>query len=197
MLPVVLNRRRKTVDIPAGAPAHTVSDAYTLPTDVDALSVSPRPLPGRSITVEAALPDGRRARCSAFPGGTSTGRRVPVPDAAAFARGHDAPDDDRDDNSAAEPPQPHRPAPRVVWAHLVDEMGRRRSRWCHAIAGGRRWWPRSRRRDRHPERRARGKRSGVWYWYSSCSRSPTGERRGSVRVCPSGSGRLDRDAAGQ
>ena len=59
-LPVVLNLGSKTIDIPAGAPAHTVRDAYVLPTDVDALTIFPHAhYLCREITVEAALPDGQ------------------------------------------------------------------------------------------------------------------------------------------
>jgi tetratricopeptide (TPR) repeat protein/mono/diheme cytochrome c family protein len=59
-LPVVLNLGSKTIDIPAGAPAHTVRDAYVLGTDVDALTIFPHAhYLCREITVEAALPDGQ------------------------------------------------------------------------------------------------------------------------------------------
>ena len=59
VLPVVLNLTSKTIDIPAGAAAHTVSDAYRLDADVHALAVFPHAhYLARSVTLEATLPDG-------------------------------------------------------------------------------------------------------------------------------------------
>ena len=66
--PVVFNLTSKTIDIPAGAPAHTVSDASVLPTDIDALSIFPHAhYLARTITVEATLPGGQTLRLLSIP----------------------------------------------------------------------------------------------------------------------------------
>lgn len=124
-LPVVLNLGSKTIDIPAGAPAHTVRDAYVLPTDVDALGIFPHAhYLGREITVEAALPDGQvrsllHIRRWDFdwhyeyqyeapvrlPAGTTLRMAVTY------------------DNSAENRRNPNRPPRRVVWgSRSADEM---------------------------------------------------------------------------
>ncbi|HMH52137.1 MAG TPA: tetratricopeptide repeat protein [Candidatus Acidoferrum sp.] len=124
-LPVVLNLTAKTIDIPAGAAVHTVSDSVVLGTDVDALAVFPHAhYLARGITLDATLPDGQsrtllRIRRWDFdwqdeyqyetpvrlPAGTTLGMTIVY------------------DNSAANRRNPNRPPRRVVWgSRSADEM---------------------------------------------------------------------------
>ncbi len=125
VLPLVLNLTSKTVDIPAGAPAYTVSDAYTLPADVDALSIFPHAhYLARSITVEAALPDGQTRTLLAIPRWDfdwqdeyqyETPVRLPAGTTLRMTIVYD--------NSAANRRNPSRPPRRVVWgSRSSDEM---------------------------------------------------------------------------
>lgn len=58
--PIVIKLTNKAIDIPAGQKDYTVNDTYTLPVDVDALSVFPHAhYLGKDIKGFATLPDGR------------------------------------------------------------------------------------------------------------------------------------------
>ena len=57
--PVVLQLGSQTIDIPAGAAAHIVEDAYQLPVDVDVLAIYPHAhFLGKELSCVATLPDG-------------------------------------------------------------------------------------------------------------------------------------------
>ena len=57
--PVVVQLGSQTIDIPAGAAAHIVEDAYRLPVDVDVLAIYPHAhYLGKEISCVATLPDG-------------------------------------------------------------------------------------------------------------------------------------------
>ena len=124
-LPVFLNLTAKTIDIPAGAAAHTVRDSYVLPADVDALTVFPHAhYLARTITVDAVLPDGRTRVLLSVPhwdfdwqdeyqyetpvrllAGTTLRMTIVY------------------DNSAGNRRNPNRPPRRVVWGgHSSEEM---------------------------------------------------------------------------
>lgn len=124
-LPVVLNLGSKTIDIPAGAPAHTVRDSYVLPADVDALAVFPHAhYLCREITVEAASPGGQtrsllHIRRWDFDWQDEYQYETPVPLPAGttlrMAMTYD--------NSPANPRNPSRPPRRVIWgSRSADEM---------------------------------------------------------------------------
>ena len=124
--PVGLRLGSQTIDIPAGAGAHQITDSYRLPVDADLLAVQPHAHNlGRRVEAEARLPDGttrrlisiadwdfrwqdvyRYAKPIALPAGTVIAMRFTY------------------DNSAANPRNPRRPPTRVVWGqNTSDEMG--------------------------------------------------------------------------
>jgi tetratricopeptide (TPR) repeat protein/mono/diheme cytochrome c family protein len=124
-LPVVLNLGSKSIDIPAGAPAHTVRDTYVLPADVDALAVFPHAhYLGRDIAVEAALPDGGVLALLRIPRWDfdwqdeyqfETPVTLPAGTVVRMAVTYD--------NSADNRRNPSRPPRRVVWgSRSADEM---------------------------------------------------------------------------
>ena len=124
-LPVVLNLTSKTIDIPAGATAHTVRDSYVLPADVDALAVFPHAhYLARSITVDATLPDGQTRALLSIPRWDfdwqdeyqyETPVRLPAGTTLRMTIVYD--------NSADNRRNPNRPPRRVVWGgHSSDEM---------------------------------------------------------------------------
>jgi Flp pilus assembly protein TadD len=124
--PVGLRLGSQTIDIPAGAGAHQITDSYRLPVDADLLAIQPHAHNlGRRVEAEARLPDAttrrlisiedwdfrwqdvyRYAKPIALPAGTVIAMRFTY------------------DNSAANPRNPHRPPTRVVWGqNTSDEMG--------------------------------------------------------------------------
>jgi len=124
--PVGLRLGSETIDIPAGARAHTVTDRYTLPVDVDVLAVQPHAHNlARRMEASATLPDGstrpliaiadwdfrwqdvyRFAHPFALPKGTTIAMKYTY------------------DNSADNVRNPHQPPARVVWGqNTTDEMG--------------------------------------------------------------------------
>jgi Flp pilus assembly protein TadD/mono/diheme cytochrome c family protein len=124
-LPVVLNLTSKTIDIPAGAAAHTVRDSYVLPADVDALTVFPHAhYLARTITVDAVFPDGQTRALLSIPRWDfdwqdeyqyETPVRLPAGTTLRMTIVYD--------NSAANRRNPNRPPRRVVWGgHSSDEM---------------------------------------------------------------------------
>jgi Flp pilus assembly protein TadD len=123
--PVVLNLGSKTIDIPAGAPAHTVRDAYTLPADVDLLAIFPHAhYLGREVTVEATLPDGSVRTLLRIPRWDFDWQdeyrlteplRLPAGTTVRTAITYD--------NSSENRHNPSRPPRRVVWgSRSADEM---------------------------------------------------------------------------
>ena len=124
--PVGLRLGSETIDIPAGARAHTVTDRYTLPVDVDVMAVQPHAHNlARRMEASATLPDGstrpliaiadwdfrwqdvyRFAHSFALPKGTTIAMKYTY------------------DNSADNVRNPHQPPARVVWGqNTTDEMG--------------------------------------------------------------------------
>jgi tetratricopeptide (TPR) repeat protein len=124
--PVLIKLGSKAIDIPAGEADYTVTDEYTLPADVDALSIYPHAhYLARDIQGVATLPDGtsqwliwikdwnfnwqdeyRYARPLFLPRGTTVRMRYSY------------------DNSPANPRNPHRPPQHVRYGpHSSDEMG--------------------------------------------------------------------------
>jgi tetratricopeptide (TPR) repeat protein len=124
--PVMVVMGTKAIDIPAGARAHTITDSYVLPADVQLLSVYPHAhYLGKEMTVTATLPGGdtkpllhiaqwdfhwqqdyRYVSPIALPRGTAIEMRYTY------------------DNSDENPSNPHRPARPVIWGpQSSDEMG--------------------------------------------------------------------------
>jgi Flp pilus assembly protein TadD len=116
----------KTIDIPAGAAEYTIDDEYTLPVDVDLLSIYPHAhYLAKDMKAFATLPGGavtdllwikrwdfkwqdqyRYVRPIALPRGTTITMRYSY------------------DNSAGNPRNPHRPPRRVQYGpESTDEMG--------------------------------------------------------------------------
>jgi tetratricopeptide (TPR) repeat protein len=124
--PVALRLGSQTIDIPAGARQHVVTDAYVLPVDVDVAALQPHAhYLGRTMEAYAEKPGGatewlisirdwdfnwqdvyRYRKPVRLPRGTRIVMRYTY------------------DNSAANPRNPHRPPRRVVWGqNTTDEMG--------------------------------------------------------------------------
>jgi tetratricopeptide (TPR) repeat protein/mono/diheme cytochrome c family protein len=125
-VPSVLRLGRQSIDIPAGEPAHVVTDEYVLPVPVDVLSVQPH---AHNLAIDvkgwAELPDGstrplvwikqwdfnwqdvyRYAAPVSLPRGTTLRMRYVY------------------DNSAGNPRNPHRPPRRVTFGQTTSsEMG--------------------------------------------------------------------------
>jgi len=60
-VPTMIRLGKQDVDIPAGAPAHTITDAFLLPVAVDVLAIQPHAhYRARSVEAQAILPDGSR-----------------------------------------------------------------------------------------------------------------------------------------
>jgi Tfp pilus assembly protein PilF len=123
---VLIKLGSKTIDIPAGEPAYTVTDSYVLPADVDALTIYPHAhYLARDMKAAATLPDGttksliwikdwdfnwqdeyRYSEPVFLPQGTTVTMRYIY------------------DNSARNERNPHRPPQRVRYGpHSSDEMG--------------------------------------------------------------------------
>lgn len=61
--PVFVKMGSKAIDIPAGVSAHVIADSFTLPADMELLSVYPHAhFLGKEMDVLASFPDGRRSR---------------------------------------------------------------------------------------------------------------------------------------
>ena len=66
--PVMLKLGSKAIEIPAGAPDYAITDSYTLPVDIDLLSLYPHAhYLGKEMLVEALLPDGTSRRLLHIP----------------------------------------------------------------------------------------------------------------------------------
>jgi Flp pilus assembly protein TadD len=124
--PVGLRLGSETIDIPAGARAHAITDSFVLPVDVDVLAVQPHAHNlARRMEATATLPDGsaralitisdwdfrwqdvyRYTQPIALPAGTTIAMTYTY------------------DNSADNVRNPYRPPRRVVWGqNTTDEMG--------------------------------------------------------------------------
>ncbi|HUK32351.1 MAG TPA: tetratricopeptide repeat protein [Vicinamibacterales bacterium] len=124
--PFLVRLESKSIDIPAGDSAYVVEDSYTLPADVDAISIYPHAhYLAKDMQATATLPDGTTrwllwikawdfrwqdqyhyAAPVPLPAGTRLSMRITY------------------DNSAANPRNPHQPPQRVVWGpKSSDEMG--------------------------------------------------------------------------
>jgi tetratricopeptide (TPR) repeat protein len=124
--PLLIRLESKTIDIPAGKSDYVVEDSYTLPSDVDIMSIYPHAhYLAKDMQAKATLPDGstkwllwikswdfrwqdqyRYASPMALPAGTRLSMRFTY------------------DNSKDNPRNPHRPPERVKWGpKSSDEMG--------------------------------------------------------------------------
>src|SRR5215471_11328568 len=124
--PLLVRLESKSIDIPAGDSAYVLEDSYTLPADVDVISIYPHAhYVARDMQATAVLPDGttkwllwikawdfrwqdqyQYASPVSLPAGTRLSMRFTY------------------DNSAANPHNPHRPPERVKWGpRSSDEMG--------------------------------------------------------------------------
>jgi Flp pilus assembly protein TadD len=124
--PLLVRLESKSIDIPAGDSAYVIEDSYTLPADVDVISIYPHAhYLAKDMQVTAVLPDGTTkwllwikawdfrwqdqyhyASPVSLPAGTRLSMRFTY------------------DNSAANPHNPHRPPERVKWGpKSSDEMG--------------------------------------------------------------------------
>jgi tetratricopeptide (TPR) repeat protein/mono/diheme cytochrome c family protein len=124
--PVGLRLGSETIDIPAGAPAYVVRDAYTLPVDVDVVAIQPHAHNlARRMEAEAALPGGSTRWLIAIDDWDFRWQdvyryRTPIalPKGSTIAMRYVY------DNSAANARNPHAPPSRVVWGqNTSDEMG--------------------------------------------------------------------------
>ena len=124
--PAMLRLGRQNIDIPAGDPAYTITDAYTLPVDVEVEAVQPHAhYRAHDVRGEATLPDGskkplidiadwdfrwqhvyRFVTPMRLPKGTTVSMRYTY------------------DNSAANARNPQQPPTRARWGQRsADEMG--------------------------------------------------------------------------
>jgi Tfp pilus assembly protein PilF len=124
--PVMMVMGSKAIDIPAGAPDYTIEDRYTLPVDVDVLSVYPHAhYLGREMDVRAIAPDGTtrpliHIRHWSFNWQQDYRFTTPI----ALSRGTTIVMTYSYDNSSANPKNPNQPPRRVTWGpQSHDEMG--------------------------------------------------------------------------
>jgi tetratricopeptide (TPR) repeat protein len=123
--PIVIKLESKAIDIPAGESNYVVEDQYTLPVDVDAVSVYPHAHAlARTMEGRAVLPDGRETPLLLIRDWDIRWQdqyryRTPV----ALPRGTTVRMRFTYDNSAANGRNPSRPPVRVRWgANSTDEM---------------------------------------------------------------------------
>ena len=124
--PIMFKMGSKPLDIPAGATAYEMTDAYTLPADVDLLSVYPHAhFLGKTMQVDALLPDGGsrtllhiRRWSFHWQQDYRFTRPVPLPRGTRVLMRFTY------DNSEGNPDNPNRPPIRVVSGRRsTDEMG--------------------------------------------------------------------------
>lgn len=124
--PIMLRLGSKTIDIPPGARAYEVVDRFTLPADVEALSIYPHAhYLATDMQVDARLPDGRVTSLLRIPSWNfnwqdeyAYARPVALPRGATVEMRY------RYDNSAANPRNPSVPPLRVRFgSDTRDEMG--------------------------------------------------------------------------
>ena len=124
--PVMVVMGTKAIDIPAGARAHTITDSYVLPVDVDLLSVYPHAhYLAKDMRVTAALPGGATKRLLHIARWDFHWQQdyrytspVPLPRGTTIDMRYTY------DNSDDNPANPHRPARPVIWGpQSSDEMG--------------------------------------------------------------------------
>jgi len=124
--PVGLRIGSETIDIPAGAPAHAISDRYVLPVDVDVFAVQPHANNlGRRMEAHATLPDGRSMPLIEIDDWDFRWQDVyRYAHALALTKGTTISMTYTYDNSSANVRNPHHPPARVVWGEKTsDEMG--------------------------------------------------------------------------
>jgi Flp pilus assembly protein TadD len=124
--PVMLVMGSKAIDIPAGAPEYTIEDRYTLPVDVEVLSVYPHAhYLGREMDARAVAPDGAtrpliHIRQWSFSWQQDYRFVAPI----ALSQGTTIVMTYSYDNSAGNKKNPHQPPRRVTWGpQSHDEMG--------------------------------------------------------------------------
>ncbi|MEE8165236.1 MAG: hypothetical protein V3T64_06690, partial [Myxococcota bacterium] len=124
--PVVLHLGSKTLDIPAGEPAHRIEESLTLPTDLRLLSIYPHAhYLGREMSVVATRPDGREQtliHIARWDFNWQDQYRFVEP--IDLQRGTRIRMVYTYDNSSQNPSNPHSPPRRVVYGpSSTDEMG--------------------------------------------------------------------------
>ena len=124
--PVMLVMGSKAIDIPAGAPDYTIEDRYTLPVDVEVLSVYPHAhYLGREMDARAVAPDGTarpliHIRQWSFSWQQDYRFVTPI----ALSQGTTIVMTYSYDNSAGNKKNPNQPPRRVTWGpQSHDEMG--------------------------------------------------------------------------
>ena len=124
--PVMMVMGSKAIDIPAGAPDYTIEDRYTLPVDVEVLSVYPHAhYLGREMDVRAIAPDGTarpliHIRQWSFNWQQDYRFIAPI----ALSQGTTIVMTYSYDNSAGNKKNPNQPPRRVTWGpQSHDEMG--------------------------------------------------------------------------
>lgn len=124
--PIMVRLGSKTIDIPAGAQAYEVVDRFTLPVDVDALSIYPHAhYLATSMQVDARMPGGRLTTLLRIPSWNfnwqdeyAYARPVALPRGTTLEMRY------RYDNSASNPRNPSSPPLRVRFgSDTRDEMG--------------------------------------------------------------------------
>jgi len=125
-VPIVVKLESKVIDIPAGEANYVVEDSYTLPVDVEAVSVYPHAhYLATRMDGSATLPDGRVTPLLSIPRWNIRWQdqyryRTPV----ALPRGTTLRMRFVYDNSASNPSNRFKPPRRVQWGPLsTDEMG--------------------------------------------------------------------------
>jgi Flp pilus assembly protein TadD len=125
-VPIVVKLESKAIDIPAGEANYVVEDSYTLPVDVEAVSVYPHAhYLATRMEGSATLPDGRVTPLLSIPRWNIRWQdqyryRMPL----ALPRGTTLRMRFVYDNSAANPNNRFKPPRRVLWGPLsTDEMG--------------------------------------------------------------------------
>ncbi len=125
-VPIVVKLESKSLDIPAGQADYAIEDSYTLPADVEAVSVYPHAhYLGKAIEGSATRPDGTVVPLLRIPSWNIRWQdqyryRAPVP----LPKGTTLRMRIVYDNSSANRNNPARPPVRVHWGPLsTDEMG--------------------------------------------------------------------------
>jgi tetratricopeptide (TPR) repeat protein len=124
--PVMLKLGSKAIEIPAGAVDYAITDSYTLPVDIDLLSIYPHAhYLGKGMTADAMLPDGTRRRLLEIKQWSFHWQQdyrfitpLPLPRGTKLSMRYTY------DNSAANRHNPHHPpAPVLYGPSSSDEMG--------------------------------------------------------------------------
>ena len=186
-VPIVVKLESKAIDIPAGDAAYVVEDSYTLPVDVEAVSVYPHAhYLATRMDGTATLPDGRVTPLVSIPRWNIRWQdqyryRTPL----VLPRGTTLRMRFVYDNSAANPNNRFKPPRRVQWGPLsTDEMG---ALWLEVVPTQ----PEdvavldARLRGARAERRHRVRRARAAWPRPATPRSATASRRDTCRPAAS------------